>query len=235
MNALWLRAEKGNRLTSLFEVLLRELREMAATKDGEISRFNACGDNDEKLRAYRKDSGLTLDECQRIRREVLKDTETCERENRKEKNAIDGEKSLKSLYCANAGVPVVWTNAKGQQPPDLIVVGRDDTAVLPGDCKFGLRSQDAFMLRNQEEFAKAFSRKFDAVSDAILQNDGVKALPVMLLVVTSAMAPLIRNRMEDYKLDPRYSGIPYGHVVVCSVDDIYSICASQLAWKTREN
>ena len=50
----------------------------------------------------------------------------------------------------------------------------------------------------------------------------------MLLIVTSALAPLLKNRIEDFKLDSNYAGIPYDKIKVCSVDDIYSVCQKLL-------
>ena len=232
MNAFGSRAQIAHCLKSLFEVLARELDEEGNRKKNEIKKFDSLKGNVPGLVKYQKDSGLTKDVCERIYKEVLEDQEHCriQLEAIPELNAVDGEKSLKTLYQGSSGVKLVWNGTKGQKPVDLIVVSPNDPSVLMGDCKFGIKSDECWIIRNEDQFKKEFADKFSSVGYALMSNDSVMPKSEMLLITTSALSPLLKNRMEDYKLDPRYSGISYDDVHVCSVDDIYEICQKLLVW-----
>jgi hypothetical protein len=230
MNQLRARAKSEGLLKSLYEVLDCELEAMEAEKNREIVKFEELSNDEIRLQKYQKDSGLTKDICNRILTEVKHDRETCNkfRMLRPEENAVYGERDLKTLYRVDSQVREAWKGMKGQKPVDLIVLGLSAEETLLGDCKFGLKRDDPWMIRNEEQFKKEFLEKFTSVSSCIQNNDGIAPCSEMLLVVTSALAPLLKNRIEDFKLDSKYAGIPYDKIKVCSVDDIYSLCQKLL-------
>lgn len=230
MNKLRERATRKRRLKSLYAVLERELMAMEKEKNSEINKFVKLSNDEPSLRKYQKDSGLTKDTCERILAEIKHDLESC-KESRvlhPEQNALDGECDLRPLYNVESKVPIVWKAADGQKPVDLIVLGTQSEEILMGDCKFGLKSYDSRMIRNKEQFDKEFANKFLSVGDCILKNDGAKSRSEMLLIVTSALAPLLKNRIEDFKWDPKYKEIPYDKIKICSIDDIYAVCQQLL-------
>ena len=204
---------------------------MEKEKNSEINKFAELSNDEPRLRKYQKDSGLTKDTCARILAEIKHDLEGCKESwvLHSEQNALDGECDLKSLYRVESKVPIVWKALKGQKPVDLIILGTQAEEILMGDCKFGLKSYDSRMIRNKEQFDKEFANKFLSVGDCILKNDGVNSRSEMLLIVTSALAPLLKNRIEDFKLDSECQNIPYKKIKVCSVDDIYSVCQELLS------
>jgi len=230
MNALWQRADNEQCLTDTFAVLIRELVDMTETKTDEVAKFGALSNDPIALLKYQKDSGLTCDVCERILQEVKRDLEECRRLHpaTDERNAIDGERALKTLYRRGPRVATVWTGKDGQKPVDLIVVHPSDVGCLLGDCKFGLKSSDAWLLRDRDQFNKEFLGKTDSVARAIKSNDGVCASSEMLFVVTSSLVELLKNRIDDYRFDSRCEGIPYEHIHVCSVRDIESVCEGVL-------
>lgn len=232
MNAFWKRADGNCRLKSMFAVLLRELEEEVCRKKAEIDRFDDLSEDLDALATYRRDSGLTREVCGRILGEVCADLEQCRilLEKIPEMNAVDGEKDLKTLYRETSDVKTVWTASAGQKPVDLMVVRPDDASVLLGDCKFGIKSDTAWIIRNRCQFEKEFESKFVSVGCVLKANDGVDSRPEMLLVASSALAPLLKNRIDDYKLDPQCASIPYDRVRVCTVGDIYETCRSLLVW-----
>lgn len=230
MNRLRARAKSERLLKSLYAVLDCELKAMEAEKNREIAKFEKLSNDETGLQKYQKDSGLTKDICNRILEEVKQDLETCNRFQmlRPEENAVYGEHDLKTLYRVDSQVREVWKGVDGQKPVDLIVIGLSAEETLLGDCKFGLKRDDPWMIRNEEQFNKEFLEKFTSVSSCIQINDNVTPCSEMLLIVTSALAPLLKNRIEDFKLDSNYAGIPYDKIKVCSVDDIYSVCQKLL-------
>lgn len=232
MNSFCKRAEKERRLKSLYNVLARELGEMASTKRGELVKFESVSANPVALLEYRKNTGLTKEVCERILSEVRVDIDKCWslKTSNPENNAIDGEKDLKTLYRESSDVKIVWSATNGQKPVDLIVVSPKDESILLGDCKFGLKSDEPWIVRNEAQFREEFADKFVSVGCVLKSNDGVECRPEMVMVVTSALAPLIKNRIEDYKLDPRYASIPYDRIRVCSVEDVYEVCKGLLVW-----
>ena len=114
----------------------------------------------------------------------------------------------------------------------------DDTSALMGDCKFGLKSENAWIFRNKDQYEKEFGRKFSSVAGFLKEYDDIDASPYMLLIVTSSMAPLLVNRFSDFKLDARYADVPYDNIVICSVKDImakiaeYATCILSSYMKT---
>lgn len=232
MNSFWKRADKDCRLKSMFDVLARELGEEADRKEAEIARFVDLSGDPVGLATYRRDSGLTKEVCGRILGEVRADLKRCQTlaADIFETNAVDGEKDLKTLYREAPDVKIVWSASTGQKPVDLMVVRPNDVSVLLGDCKFGLKSDAPWIIRNEDQFKKEFASKFISVGCILKANDGIDARPEMLLVATSALAPLLKNRIDDYKLDPQYAFIPYDRICVCSVDDIYKVCRDLLVW-----
>lgn len=230
MNQLWVRATQKGLLKSLYDVLKRELEAMESEKKYEIAKFVELASDEAGLQKYRTDSGLTKDICERILSELKYDLKACNDsfDSHPEQNALDGERDLKSLYCIVSQVPIVWTAKDGQKPVDLIVLGAKSEEILLGDCKFGLKSESAWILRKEKQFTKEFSDKFDSVGNCVMENDGVASRHEMLLIVTSALAPLLKNRIDDFKLDSECAGIPYDKIKICSVEDIYSVCQELL-------
>ena len=217
MNSLWIRASGVNALESIFSVLRIELDKEIERKRKEVARFTALKDNPDDLAEYKKNSGLTLDICARILSEVIRDKEMAESDNG-DKNAIYGERELGVLF--NGPAKTKWDTKLGCSPVDVLIVNPDDVNVLMGDCKFGLKSENAWMFRDEEQYQKEFGKKFLSVGRFLREYDSVDASAYMLLIVTSSMAPLLINRFDDFKLDERYSNIPYDKIVVCSVEDV---------------
>lgn len=232
MNPFWVRAEREHRLKSMFVVLVRELNEEAERKCVEVSKFVTLSGDPEKLAKYKTDSGLTQEVCERILQEVRDDLEKCVGLGSEHSglDAVDGEKDLKTLYRKASDVCVEWKAKDGQKPVDLLVVRQNDASVLGCDCKFGLKSDDSWIIRNESQFKKEFSDKFSAIGCVLKANESIDMRPEMLLIATSALAPLLKNRIEDFKLDPKYASIPYDRVRVCSVEDIYDSCKEILEW-----
>lgn len=228
MNGLWVRALRAGLLKSMFEVLERELHDMEATKQQEIAEFDRRAEDPDRLCEYQKNSGLTKDACARILNEIQADLTSLAKLKEdgwwQTDNAVDGESSLKTLYCEQQKPSVLWTGKYGQQPVDLIVVRPNDSSVPLGDCKFGLAREDPWIVRNVDQFNREFKNKIDSVSACLIQNDGVAVHSEMLMIVRSHLAPLLKNRMADFKEDPRYRSIPYDDILVCSVSDIYLTC-----------
>lgn len=217
MNSFWVRASGVNALETIFSVLRMELGEEIKKKSKEIAWFAALKDNPDGLAKYTNDSGLTLDICARILSEVTRDMKMVENDSG-DKNAIYGERELGALF--NEAGKTKWDTKLGCSPTDILIVNPDDVNVLMGDCKFGLKSENAWMFRDQEQYHKKFGKKFSSVGRFLKEYDDVDASAYMLLIVTSSMAPLLMNRFDDFKLDERYSNIPYDKLVICSVDDI---------------
>ena len=61
-----------------------------------------------------------------------------------------------------------------------------------------------------------------------MEYDGITPLPEMLVIVTSSLAPVLKNRIEDFKLDPERTSIPYDKIIVCSTDDILGVAKKYL-------
>lgn len=218
MNAFWERASRKKVLETVFSVLKAELDKTAQTKREEIARFQALNDNPEGMKSYQKNTGLTLDICSRILSELTRDRIMLEDGDTGERIAIYGERALGALFCEPGKGK--WDTKSGCAPTDIIVVHPEYTTALLGDCKFGLKSEDAWIFRELNQFEREFGRKFTSVGHFIDEYDGVHSSPYMLLIVTSALAPLLINRFNDFMLDERGVGIPYDRIVICSVDDI---------------
>lgn len=218
MNALWERASRKKVLETVFSVLKAELDEAAQTKREEISKFQALKGNPECMKLYQQNTGLTLDICCRIFSELSRDRAMMEDGDSGGRIAVYGERVLGLLFCESNKEK--WDTKRGCAPTDIIIVHQDDTYALLGDCKFGLKSENAWIFRDQNQYNREFGRKFSSVGHFIDEYDGVPSSPYMLLIVTSAMAPLLINRFDDFKLDERCVGIPYDRIIICSVDDI---------------
>lgn len=217
MNSFWVRASNLNALETIFSILRIELDKEIKRKSNEIACFAALKDNPDGLAKYKKNSGLTLDICERILSEVTRDMKMVESD-RGDENAIYGERELGALF--NESGKTKWDKKSGCSPTDILIVNPDDVNVLMGDCKFGLKSENAWLFRDEEQYHKEFGRKFLSVGRFLKEYDDVDASAYMLLIVTSSMVPLLINRFDDFKLDERYSNMPYDKIVICSVDDI---------------
>ena len=217
MNSFWVRASSVNALETIFSVLRIELDKEIKRKSNEIACFAALKDNPDGLAEYKKNSGLTLDVCARILSEAIRDMKMVERD-RGDEVAIYGEHELGALF--NEPGKTKWDKKLGCSPVDILIVNPDDVNVLMGDCKFGLKSENAWMFRDDKQYHKEFGKKFVSVGRFLKEYDDVDASAYMLLIVTSSMVPLLINRFDDFKLDERYSNIPYDKIVICSVDDI---------------
>ena len=230
MNQLRERAKQQGVLRSLYKVLDCELEAMEETKKGEIDSFLQLMHDTSKLQTYQINTGLTRDICERILTEVKHDRDICNKLFMlyPEQNAICGDRDLKTLYCVDSHVAKIWTGTDGQKSVDLIVLTTGVKETLLGDCKFGLKSDNPWLIRNKEQFKEEFFEKFTSVWSCIQANENLTTCSEMLLIVTSALAPLLKNRIEDFKLDPNYEGIPYDKIKICSVDDIYSLCQELL-------
>lgn len=218
MNAFWDRASRRKVLETVFSVLKAELDDAVLTKSDEIAKFTALKDNPEETKTYQQNTGLTIDICSRIYSELTQDKEKAEDGDSEERIAVYGERALGELFSEPGKRK--WATKDGCSPTDIIVVHQEDSSVLLGDCKFGLKSENAWIFRNKDQYEKEFSRKFSSVGEFLKEYDDVPASQYMLLIVTSSMAPLLINRFDDFKLDERYSDIPYDRIVICSVDDI---------------
>lgn len=219
MNSFWERAARNNALEVIYDILRRELDAETERKSREIARFAAVRNNPAGRMKLEKDSGLTVDVCLRIFGEVIGDANKISAIPCSTKNSVYGENKLGTLF--NDPSKRKWNNKEaGCWPVDVIIVHPDIPTALLGDCKFGLKGENAWIVRNRDQYYKEFGRKFDSVGSYLQDNDNVNRTQEMLLIVTSAMAPLLKNCFEDFKLDPNCSGIPYDKIVVCSVDDI---------------
>lgn len=218
MNAFWDRASRGKVLETVFSILKAELDDAILTKSGEIKQFKALKDNPEGTKSYQNDTGLTIDICSRIYSELIRDRTIVEDSDDGKRIAVYGERALGALFCM-AGKRK-WDKKRGCSPTDIIIVRPNDTTALLGDCKFGLKSENAWIFRDRNQYNCEFGKKFDSVGAFLMEYDNVQSSPYMLLIVTSAMAPLLLNRFADFRLDERSSGIPYDKIVVCSVDDV---------------
>ena len=225
VNLFWVRASDANALATIFSVLRIELDKEIKRKSSEIAYFAALKDNPDGLAEYKTKSGLTLDICARILSEVIRDRKMIESDSGDE-NAIYGERELGALF--NEPGKTKWDKKLGCSTTDILIVNPDDVNVLMGDCKFGLKSENAWVFRDEEQYHKEFGKKFLSVGGFLKEYDNVEASAYMLLIVTSSMVPLLINRFDDFKLDERYSNIPYDKIVICSVDDILAK-ASQYA------
>ena len=79
------------------------------------------------------------------------------------------------------------------------------------------------MVRNASSYDEAFGGKIRSVSAFIKTQDDVDTIDDVLLIVTSDLAPLLRNRMSDYAIEGSSHGIPYEHIRVCSVGELKSV------------
>ena len=220
MNTFWERAKKNNALEVIFDILKRELDAETSRKSAEIAKFAAVKDNPTGKIKLKQDSGLTVDICCRILGEVISDANKITGHQLTTKNSVYGENKLGLLF--NDPSKKWCAGGSGCYPVDAIIVYPTDATALLGDCKFGLKSEKAWIVRNSNQYNKEFGRKFDSVGSFLLNYDNVNRKREMLLIVTSAMAPLLINRFDDFKLDPNCAGIPSDKIVVCSVEDIES-------------
>lgn len=218
MNSFWDRASGKNALQTIVSVLKIEIDEEIQRKSEEMAKFAALKDNPDALIQYKRNSGLTADICSRILSEVIRDKMMSDAIDGGERNAVYGERELGALF--NEQGKTKWNTKSGCSPTDILIVNPDDVNVLMGDCKFGLKSENAWMFRDEEQYYKEFGKKFLSVGRFLKEYDDVDASAYMLLIVTSSMAPLLINRFDDFKLDERYANIPYDKIVICSVDDI---------------
>lgn len=221
MNSFWLRASRQSALDTIYDILKVELEAERDRKGAEIARFEALRGDQVGLAKYISASGLTVDICRRILMEVTRDNRKIDESQENEKIAVYGENRLGSLFSTPGKSK--WTKeTSGCWPVDILIVREDNPSVLMGDCKFGLKSENAWIFRNKDQYGREFARKFKSVGDFLHEYDNITPSDMMLLIVTSSLAPLLINRFEDFKLDPTYSDIPYDKIVVCSVDDIVS-------------
>ena len=218
MNSFWERASRKGVLESVFSVLKTELEEESKRKKEETAKFDALEGKAAETVQFQKDSGLTRDVCCRIYSEVSNDIAFANGQSNDERIAVYGERALGTLF-SEAGKRK-WDTKCGCSPTDIIIVRSDDTSALMGDCKFGLKSENAWIFRNKDQYEKEFGRKFSSVAGFLKEYDDFDASPYMLLIVTSSMAPLLVNRFSDFKLDARYADMPYDKIVICSVKDI---------------
>jgi len=218
MNSFWVRASGRNVLETIASVLRIELDKEIQRKNVEMANFAALKDNQDGLAQYECNSGLTSDICSRILSEAIRDRMIADTNDGGERNAVYGEREFGALF--NEEGKTKWNKKTGCSPTDIIIVNPDDVNVLMGDCKFGLKSENAWLFRNEEQYHKEFGKKFLSVNRFLKEYDNIDASPYMLLIVTSSMAPLLINRFDDFKLDERYSNIPYDKIVICSVEDI---------------
>lgn len=218
MNSFWVRASGKNALQTIVSVLKIEIDNEIQRKSKEMATFAALKDNPDALIQYQRNSGLTVDICSRILSEVIRDKMMADTNDGGERNAVYGERELGALF--NESGKTKWDKKLGCSPTDLLIVNPHDVNVLMGDCKFGLKSENAWMFRNEEQYNEEFRKKFVSVGGFLKEYDNVDASSYMLLIVTSSMEPLLVNRFADFKLDERYSNIPYDKIVICSLEDI---------------
>ena len=226
MNSFWERALQNNALEVIFDILKRELDAETRRKSSEIAKFAAVKDNPTAKAKLEQDSGLTVDICCRILGEVICDSNKTAMHQLGKKNSVYGENKLGLLF--NDPSKKWKSGGAGCCPVDAIIVHPTDATALLGDCKFGLKSENARIVKNSDQYNKEFGRKFESVGGFLRDYDNVNRKHEMLLIVTSAMAPLLINRFDDFKLDPNCAGIPYEKIVICSVDDIEAKIAQYL-------
>jgi len=215
MNALWTRAEGLRLLQTVYAVLKHELDDAAHVKRAELRKFNEAANDVQALAEFVRKTGFTKDACERVLSNITEEEKMLVGHD--EDVAADtlwGDKALKQLY------PGIWTNAAGQKPTDVIVLDRQNPFAVLGDCKFGMISEDSGLLKDSSRLQGDFIDKCKAVGDLIKTRDNVSSSPRVLFVVTSALAPLLRNRIDDYRLDPHYADIPLGDIVFCCAEDI---------------
>lgn len=228
MNTFWQRAADNGVLDSIYGILRIELAAEKVRKDAESEKFKALKNNESDLLKFQKDSGLTYDICVRILAEVKRDIDAInEIPDGEERSAVYGEKKLGCLF--NSPDKRQWKNrGKGCCPVDIVIVRPDNPSVLMGDCKFGLKSEEASLFKDREHYEEGFGRKFSSVDGFLMEYDGITPLPEMLVIVTSSLAPVLKNRIEDFKLDPERTSIPYDKIIVCSTDDILGVAKKYL-------
>lgn len=218
MNSFWVRASDKNALQTIVSVLKIELDNEIQRKSKELAKFAALKDNPDALIQYKRNSGLTADICSRILSEVIRDKMMAEANDGGERNAVYGERELGALF--NEEGKAKWDKKTGCSPTDIIIVNPHDVNVLLGDCKFGMKSENAWMFRNAEQYNEEFRKKFVSVGGFLREYDNIEASPYRLLIVTSSMEPLLINRFAEFMLDERCSNIPYDKIVICSLEDI---------------
>ena len=226
MNAFWIRANAAGALQPLLKVIEVELTLERDRKTARVATLDAlAADSDERRRQERND-GMTRDEAKRILDNVTADLSACHslQSDADSKEALDGERSFSGLYRVE-GQESLWKPGRipGQKPVDVLVVREQESKILLGDCKFGMKSEQSSMVRNASSYDEAFGGKIRSVSAFIKAQDDVVATDEVLLIVTSDLAPLLRNRMSDYALEESSHGIPYEHIRVCSVGDLKSV------------
>lgn len=223
MNALWNRANAAGVLEPLLKVVKVELTLERDRKTARVASLDALTAGSDELKKQERNDGMTRDEARRILANVTTDLETCNSllTDADPKEALDGERSFSGLYEIE-GRGSLWKpgKIKGQKPVDVLVVREQEAKVLLGDCKFGMKGEQSSMVRDARSYDEAFGGKIHSVSTFIKAQDNVATLDDALLIVTSDLAPLLRNRMSDYALEESSRGIPYEHIRVCSVGDL---------------
>ena len=215
MNALWVKAEEKHLLQTVYAVLRIELAKSERDKKNEQKKFIEKANDQQALAKYIRDTGFNQDTCERVLSDIIADKEYIDGLNHEiPGNAIMGDIALTQLY------PGVWNNSSGQKPTDLIVLDPQDPIAALGDCKFGMISVDSGLLTDSSRLQGDFIDKCIAVADFVRQQDGVQCNEKIFFIVTTNLAPLLRNRVDDFKEDPHYSSIPLDNIVFCSVSDI---------------
>lgn len=215
MNPMWNRAEALRILQTVYAVLRHELEDAENDKRNELQRFDACANDPAALARLIRNLGFTRDACQRVISDVeddkiLVDGLDCD----VAADTLRGDQALRQLYTG------VWTNSAGQKPTDVIVLDKQLPVAILGDCKFGMISEDSGLLTDSNRLQGEFVDKCTAVRKFVKEHDNVDCRPKILFVVTSALVPLLQNRIEDYKLDPHYANIPLENILFCSASDI---------------
>ena len=226
MNAFWNRVNAVGALQPLLKVIEAELILERDRKAARVAMLDAiAADSDERRRQERND-GMTRDEAKRILDNVEADLDACALllTDSDPKEALDGERSFSGLYSVD-GQESLWKPGRipGQKPVDILVVREQEAKVLLGDCKFGMKGEQSSMVRDARSYDEAFGSKIRSVSAFIMAQDDVGTTDEVLFIVTSDLAPLLRNRMFDYALEESAHGIPYEHIRVCSVRDLKSV------------
>ena len=229
MNAFWVRASRLNVLDTISSVLKVELEAEKRRKEGELATFAQLKGNESATAKFRSDSGLTADICSRILSEVNADISKVDTVHDADKTAIHGETKLGVLF-SSSGKTKWEKGGSGCCPVDVMVVRANDPCALMGDCKFGLKSDNAWLFRDKGQFEKEFHRKFSSVGKFLIEYDNVSSYEFMMLIVTSAMAPLLINRFNDFMLEMGNADIPYDKIIVCSVDDIAAKAKETMSW-----
>lgn len=226
MNAFWSRANAAGALQPLLKVVETELILERDRKTARVATLEALAADSDERRKQERNDGMTRDEAKRILDNVEADLDACALllTDVDPKEALDGERSFSGLYRVE-GQESLWKPGRipGQKPVDVLVVREQESKILLGDCKFGMKSEQSSMVRNVSLYDEAFGGKIRSVSAFIKAQDDVVATDEVLLIVTSDLAPLLRNRMSDYALEESSHGIPYEHIRVCSVGDLKSV------------